>query len=85
VVDDLDGEPVLRGALLVVEDEGRGDAALDKLVRGVDDAVGASDSGEGVGEEIEMALGALGALVDNLCLLALHLQLFNELFNLPWP
>jgi hypothetical protein len=85
VVDDLDGEPVLRGALLVVEDEGRGDAALDKLVRGVDDAVGASDSGEGVGEEIEMALGALRALVDNLCLLALHLQLFNELFNLPWP
>ena len=83
MVDDLDGEPVLGGALLVVEDERRGDAALDKLVRGADDAVGASDSGKGVGEEIEVALGALGALVNNLCVLACTQS--DNAINLPWP
>lgn len=57
---------MLRGSLLVVQVQGGGDAAADELVRCLDDAVGAADSGEGVGEEIEVALLALGALVDDL-------------------
>lgn len=65
-VDDLDREPVGGGAALVVQVEGRGNAAGDELVRGVDDAVGATNGLEGVGEEIEMAGVALGALVNDL-------------------
>jgi hypothetical protein len=72
-VDDLDGEPVLRGALLVVQVQGGSDAAADELVRRLDDAIGAADGGEGVGEEIEVALLALGALVDDLEELAFEL------------
>lgn len=66
-VDDLHGEPPLRGAGLVVELDGGGDAAGDELVGGVDDAVGAAYGCESVGEEIEVAFVALGALIDDLC------------------
>lgn len=69
-VDDLDGEPVGGCALLVVQDKRGGDAALDELVRGLDDAVGAANCLEGVGEEIEVASVTLGALVDDLLKLA---------------
>jgi hypothetical protein len=41
--------------------------AVDELVAGVDDALGgAVESGEGVGEEVEVAFVAFGALVDDL-------------------
>jgi hypothetical protein len=49
-----------------VQDERGGDAALDELVRGLDDAVGAADCLEGVGEEIEVASVTFGALINNL-------------------
>jgi hypothetical protein len=49
-----------------VEHEGRGDAALDELVRRLDDAVCAADGFEGVGEEVEMAGVTFGTLVDDL-------------------
>jgi len=65
-VDNLDGEPVGGGTGLVVENERSGDAALNELVRGLDDAVCAADGLEGIGEEIEMAGVTLGALVDDL-------------------
>lgn len=66
-IDDLHGEPPLRGTGLVVELDGGGDAAGDELVGGVDDAVGAAYGRESVGEEIEVAFVALGALIDDLC------------------
>jgi hypothetical protein len=65
-VDDLDGEPIGRGARLVVKHKRSSNATLDKLVGGLDDTVCAADGLEGVGEEIEMAGFALGTLVDNL-------------------
>lgn len=69
-VDDLDGEPVGGGALLVVQNKRGGDAALDELVRGLDDAVGAADCLKGIGEEIEVAGVTFGALVNDLLKLA---------------
>ncbi|KAI6756235.1 hypothetical protein HG530_011971 [Fusarium avenaceum] len=69
-VDDLDGEPVGGGALLVVQNKRGGDAALDELVRGLDDAVGAADCLKGIGEEIEVASVTFGALVNDLLKLA---------------
>lgn len=45
----------------------RADAARDELVRDVNDPCRrAAELGEGVFKEVEVALGALGALVDNL-------------------
>jgi hypothetical protein len=66
-VDDLHREPVLGGALLVAKGERRGDGALDELVRSGDDAIASvSKLGEGVDEQIQVALITFGALVDNL-------------------
>jgi hypothetical protein len=49
-----------------VQDKRGSDAALDELVRGLDDAVGAADCLEGVREEIEVASVTFGALVNDL-------------------
>lgn len=55
-VDDLHGEPVRAGARLVVQDQGRRDAALDKAVGDVDYARrDVANLREGVLKEIEMA------------------------------
>ena len=82
-VDDLDGEPVGGGTGLVVKNERSGDAALNKLVRGLDDAICAANGLEGVGEEIEMAGVTLGALVDDLDKVSGWSTLC--LRCLPWP
>lgn len=66
VVHDLHREPPLRRAFLVADVNRRGDSAGNKLVRSADNTVSASNSCKGIGEEIEMALGAFGALVNNL-------------------
>jgi hypothetical protein len=66
VVDDLHGEPPLRGALLVAQNKGCGDVACHPLERGLDNSIGASNSGEGVLEEIQVALVTFRALVNNL-------------------
>lgn len=66
-IDDLHREPILGGALLVAEGEGRGDGTLDELVRSGDDAIASvSKLGEGVDEQIQVALVTFRALVDNL-------------------
>lgn len=65
-VDDLDGEPIGGGTGFVVKNKRSGDAALNKLVRCLDDAVCAANGLEGVGEEIEMAGVTLWTLVDDL-------------------
>jgi hypothetical protein len=51
-----------------VDGQGTGDlGALDEFVGGIDDAfAGAVEGGEGVGEEVEVAFVAFGALVDDL-------------------
>lgn len=66
VVHDLHREPPLRSAFLVADPNGRGDSAGNELVRSADGTVSASDSCKGIGEEIEMALNAFMALVNNL-------------------
>ena len=66
VIDNLHREPILRGAALVMEDKGAGYATSNKLVRGVDDAIRATNCCEGVGEKVEMAFSAFGALVHDL-------------------
>jgi hypothetical protein len=53
-----------------VQDKRGGYAALDELVRGLDDSVGATDCLEGVGEEIEVASVTFRALVNDLLKLA---------------
>jgi hypothetical protein len=67
-VDNLGGEPELRYSRFGVDGERAGDLwAVHELVGGVDDALGgAVESGEGVGEEVEVAFVAFGALVDDL-------------------
>jgi hypothetical protein len=66
-VHDLHGEPPAGGALLVLEDEGRGDPAGRPVPGDVDDALGnIGELGEGVLEEVEVAGFAFGALVDDL-------------------
>lgn len=63
----MHGEPVRAGAFLVLEHEGRGDAAGYEVVRDGDDAGGeGADLLEGVLEEVEVAGVAFGALVDDL-------------------
>jgi hypothetical protein len=67
-VDDLHGEPVRRGSLLVLQDEGRVDVARDEGPVNADDALGESgELAKAVLEEVEMGCFALGALVDDLC------------------
>lgn len=66
-VDDLHREPVRRRAALVVQHERRRDAAVDDLVADGDDALGrGAKLEEAVLEQVELALGTLGALVDDL-------------------
>lgn len=58
-VDHLHAEPVGRHAVLVVQDNGRLNAALDPGVVNRDDAPGrVGERAEGIGEEVEMAGGA---------------------------
>lgn len=66
VVYDLHREPPLGGALLVADVDGGADATGNELVRGANSAICASDGLEGIGEEIEVPLSALGALINNL-------------------
>lgn len=66
-VDDLHREPERRRARLAVQHKRRGDAALDKRVRRRDDAGrDGSQLGKRILKQVQVALGALGALVDDL-------------------
>lgn len=62
----LQAEPVLAGALLVLERDGRADATADDLPRHVDDALAlGAQLREGVLEEVEVVRAAPWALVDH--------------------
>ena len=65
-IDNLHGEPPLRGSALIMETNRRGDATSNELIRGLDDAVGATYCREGIGEEVEVTFVAFGALVNDL-------------------
>jgi hypothetical protein len=69
-VADLHREPELGGTLLVLELDGRGDAAGDEVPADGDYSGVGVELGVGVGEEIEVIAAASGALVDNLVQLA---------------
>lgn len=69
-VADLHREPVLGGTLLVLELDGRGDAAGDEVPADGDYSRVGVELGIGVGEEVEVVAAAVGALVDNLVQLA---------------
>lgn len=67
MIDDLHAEPVTAGTALVVQAECRRDAAGDLGVRRRDLAgADVAELGKGVLEQVEMALLALVALVDDL-------------------
>lgn len=66
-IDNLHREPVLGSTFLVLKLKGAGEVAGGVLPGDVDNAGGdVGELGEGVLEEVKVAGGALGALVDNL-------------------
>jgi hypothetical protein len=69
--------------LLVAENKRSGDVASHPLVRGGNKTVGSANSVKGVLEEIQVALVALGALVNNLGSVRLWIRMNSEQFK--WP